>query len=62
MIENSLVIRKDLINYLLKRDKNEYTKIYPIYNILNKLYNQKIITLNGYCEMMSHLINNESYD
>lgn len=62
MIENSLVIRKDIINYLLKRDKNKYIKIYPIYDILNNLYNQKIITLNDYCEMMSHLINNESYD
>lgn len=62
MNENSYLIRKEIINYLLKRDKDKYSKLCPIYNLINNLYYQNIIQINNYCEIMSNLININHHD
>lgn len=58
MRNNSYIIRKDVINYLLNRDNLKYVRLCSINSILNDLYNQQIIELKDYCEMMSHFIEN----
>ncbi|GGK06046.1 glycosyltransferase family 2 protein [Parabacteroides faecis] len=58
MRNNSYIIRKDVINYLLNRDNMKYMKVCSINSILKDLYIQQIIELKDYCEVMSHLIEN----
>ena len=58
MHNNSYIIRKDVIDYLLSRDNIKYMKVWSINSILKDLYIQQIIELKDYCEMMSHLIEN----
>ena len=56
MIENSFVIRQEIIRYLLKRDNVKYNNVVPVCDLLYDLYIRNVLTIKDYCQLVSYLM------
>lgn len=54
--ESSLKNQKELIDYLIRRDKIKYKDILAIHSILEKLHAEKKISIDDHCKVMRVLI------